>query len=61
MSEKQTVWSREKQPRQNVLRLLLHRCENDIAIVSTIHIQSNDETGHRNALKLHELLIAQKT
>lgn len=54
MSEKQTAWNTEKWTRQNVLSLLLHSCEHGIAIVSTIRIQNNAETGHRNALKFHE-------
>lgn len=53
-SEKQTAWNTEKWTRQNVLSLLLYSCEHGIAIVSTIRIQNNAETGHRNALKFHE-------
>lgn len=58
MSEKQTAWNTIKQTRQNVLSLLLRSCEHGIAIVSTIWIQSNSESGHRNVLKFHELLTA---
>lgn len=53
--QESTVTASEKQTRQNVLSLLLHSCEHCIAIVSTIQIQNNAETGHRYMLKFHEL------